>query len=160
MQPGRGGHQEPFHGPRGANEDLEEQIAFPVSQSKGCSCFLKCLKKGKRKGLLLFLDTSLVCWNMALKALNKLSAPGAGSGSHTSTRGKAKVYRTISSPGENILPCPAHHQPFSHLVWREMQNTGAIKKPVSNLLSNLYTHISYLLTHLIITNFFCRQWIS
>lgn len=157
MQPGRGGHQEPFQGPRGANEDLEEQIAFPVSQSKGCSCFLKCLKKGKRKGLLLFLDTSLVCWNMALKALNKVPAPGTGSGSHASTRGKAKVYGTISSSGENILPCPAHHQPFSHLVRREMLNTGAIKKPVSNLLSNLYTHISYLLTHLIMTNFFCRQ---
>lgn len=92
MQLRRGGHQEPFHGPRGANEDLEEQIAFTVSQSKGCSCFLKCLKKGKRNGLLLFLNTSLICWKMALKALNNLPTPGTGSGTHANTRGKAKVY--------------------------------------------------------------------
>lgn len=82
MQPGRGGeggHQEPFQGPRGANEDLEEeQVVFPVSHTKGRSSFLKCLKKGKRKGLVLFLNASLICWKMALKALNNLRAPGDG----------------------------------------------------------------------------------
>lgn len=160
---GKGGHQEPFHGPRGANEDLEEQVVFPVSQTKERSSFLKCLKKGKRKGLLLFLNTSLICWKMALKALNNLPAPGdrlrhtrQHPGESQGSWGPSLPQVSIESP----LLHRTHHQPTSHLVWREKQNAEAIKKPVSYLLSNLYTHIPYLLTHLIITNFFRRQWIS
>lgn len=114
-----GGHQEPFHGPRGANEDLEEQVVFPVSQTKGRSSFLKCLKKGKRKGLLLFLNTSLICWKMALKALNNLPAPGDRLRHTRQHPRESQGSRGPSLPQvstENPLLRSAHHQPTSHLV--------------------------------------------
>lgn len=72
---------------------------------------------------------------MALKASNKLPAPGDRVRHRSESPGAAEVCGDVPSPGEHREP-PAtlfHHQPTSHLARREKQNAGAVEKPAGHL---------------------------
>lgn len=103
------------HSPTGAKEDLYEQVIFSDSQTKGCSYFSKCLKKVKRKGLLLFFNLSLICWKMALKALTKLPAPG-DTVRHTASPEGTLRWWGLSLPQVRAWGAPPPFPPLTHVT--------------------------------------------